>query len=152
MYDWSDNKIVNTVNCSSVLYVQGYTPYSHTLPYELHITTLSPHYHMNSILPHELHITTWTPHYHMNSTSPHELHIAMEKTPKVNTEDVLSFAGTYFRGQLSSNQFAGINIRATSPEILRLFTIMILLYYIPHIWHDTSGICTFRQVNRGCHV
>ena len=35
------------------------------------------------------------------------------------TVDVLSFAGTYFRGQLSPNQFAGINIRATSkPEII----------------------------------
>ena len=32
----------------------------------------------------------------------------------VDTVDVLFFAGTYFRGQLSPKQFAGIKIRATS--------------------------------------
>ena len=35
-----------------------------------------------------------------------------------NTVDVLFFAGTYFRGQLSPNQFTSIKIRATrrSPQ------------------------------------
>ena len=105
------------------------------LPHELHITTWTPYHHMNSILPHELHITTWTPHYHMNSTLPHELHITKEKTPKVNTEDVLSFAGTYFRGQLSSNQFAGIK----ALKFFGFYNYNIALLYTAYLtWHQLA--------------
>ena len=40
-----------------------------------------------------------------------------------NTVDVLIFAGTYFRGRLTPNQLAGINIRASQkPGNLRFCT------------------------------
>ena len=46
--------------------------------------------------------------------------------------------GTYFRGQLITNQFAGLKFRATrKPEILYTYT---------------SVMSTLRQVHRGSHV